>query len=157
MVTIIEIQTCEAVFDLTNLIFPFFLWRSLSCTQTAEVTELSVSFFYIALCNDLAGDSAWFHCVLWSFICLGCSIVWQMSLLLLSLFNYSVTFSFYILWKIWNNRMILIIYLGQIVEDAVVFLNKVTKVYLSWGIEETSEKLSDGHRKCQCNWGYLRF
>ena len=67
MITIIEIQTYEAVFDLTNLIFTLSLWRALTCIQTAEVTELSVSFFCIAFCNELAGD------LLGSFLC--CSVV----------------------------------------------------------------------------------
>jgi len=67
VVTIIEIQTYEAVIDLTNLIFTFSLWRALTCIQTAEVTELSVSFFCIAFCIELAGD------LLGSFLC--CSAV----------------------------------------------------------------------------------
>jgi hypothetical protein len=90
------------------------------------VTELSVSLFYIALCSDLAGDSAWFHCVLWSFI----HLVYKVKLTdIFSFFRfiYSVTFSLYILWKIGNSRMILIIYLGETVEDAAVFRNKIVR------------------------------
>jgi hypothetical protein len=77
-------ETCKAVFVLTNLIFLFSLWRALSCIQTAEVTELSVSLFYIAFCNDLAGDSAWFHCVLWSFTHLGYRVYFDRHLFLFS-------------------------------------------------------------------------
>jgi len=53
---------------MTNLIFSFSLWRAWNCIQTAEVTKLSVSLFYTAFwkCYYFAGDSACFHCVLWS-------------------------------------------------------------------------------------------
>jgi len=45
-----------------------------------------------------------------------------MSFLFCILYNYSVTFTVYMLWIIGSVSMILIIYVGQVVDNAVVFL-----------------------------------
>lgn len=57
-----RIRTCEAVFNLTDLIFSFSLWRTCDYIRTAEVT-IVCKFVLPLQMIFFAGDSACFHCV----------------------------------------------------------------------------------------------